>query len=640
MYQAKIRVKRITMVAKKTPAAKNKKDAVLNALRESGKTYRTIFENTGVPTIIIEKDSTISLANSKFEEMSGYRRNEIDGKKKWTEFIAPEDVEKLNTYFTETIKTKISPSGHYPFDFVDRKKAIHRISLNASVIPGTSRIIASFAEVCEEKRLEEALEHDYLQMSGVIYNIPDPTFAIDRSGRVIAWNRAIEELTGIPATEILGKGSYEYALPFFRDRRPMIIDLIFSSDVEIEDLGYSAIQWTGNSLSAETTVNELRGQSYILREIASPIFNKHGELAGSIDSITDITALRQHEIALEDSESRYRTIIENTASAIAIIEEDGTISYINPEFEKIIGYVCEEVEGRKKWTEFVAPPDLQRIQEYEQELRTGREITAVNFEFRFIRFDGEARNGFLTLTPIPDTGKMIVSLMDVTGKIKEEDALQRANRKFSFFNSITRHEILNHLTVVKGFIELSKDQLRNPEFLLACFDKEMAAANAIQNLIMFTRDYQNIGMHPPAWHNISRTITSVADNIRLGSISLSDETEGVEIYADHLLEKVFFHLLDNAVRYGNKIKNIRFFCEESFEELHLICEDDGIGIPPDAKEKIFNRQYFQNTGLDMYLCREIVSITGMSLRETGSYGTGARFEIRVPKGAYRFTSPH
>jgi signal transduction histidine kinase len=280
------------------------------------------------------------------------------------------------------------------------------------------------------------------------------------------------------------------------------------------------------------------------------------------------------------------------------------------------------------------------MKEYEHERRADIEIMPANFEFRFIRFDGEARNGFCTITPIPDSGKMVVSLMDITDKIQEESALQRANKKLNFFNSITRHEILNHLTVVKGFIELSKEQLHNPDFLLKSFDKELAAANAIQNMIVFTRDYQNIGIQPPEWYPISSTIKSAVAGIRLGPITLSNDTEGVEVYADHLFERVFFHLLDNAVRYGGKIRTIRFSCDESFEELHVICEDDGIGIPPDAKEKIFNRQFFQNTGLDMYLVREIVSITGMSIRETGTYGTGARFEIRVPKGAYRFTSSH
>ena len=309
-------------------------------------------------------------------------------------------------------------------------------------------------------------------MSDVIYNIPEATFAIDRNGKVIAWNRSIEELTGIPATDILGKDRYEYALPFFRARRPMIIDLIFSSDGEIEGNGYTEIQWTGNSLSAETSVTDLPQGPQIIKETASPIFNLSGDLIGSIGSITVITRERQREISLQNSESRFRTIIENTASAIAIIEKDDIFSYINPEFEKIIGYVREEVEGRKKWTDFIAPPDLDRMQTYEHECRDNEEIITGNYEFRFIRFDGEVRNGFLTLIPIPDTGKMVVSLMDITNKIQEEDAIQRANKKLNFFNIITRHEILNHLTVVKGFIELSREQIRDPSFLITSLDKE------------------------------------------------------------------------------------------------------------------------------------------------------------------------
>ncbi len=243
------------------------------------------------------------------------------------------------------------------------------------------------------------------------------------------------------------------------------------------------------------------------------------------------------------------------------------------------------------------------------------------------------------MTPIPDTGRLILSLVDVSDKVQEEDALQRANRKLNAFSCITRHEILNHLTVVKGYIELSREQVRDPAFLLRSFDKELAAANAIQNLVTFTRDYQNIGIQPPGWYNLSGLIKMAASGIHLGTIALLVDTDRVEIYADHLLEKVFFHLIDNAVRYGRKIRNIRFSCEESFEELHVICEDDGMGIPPDAKEKIFNRQFFQNTGLDMYLSRQILSITDMTIRETGTYGNGARFEIRVPKGAYRFINP-
>jgi|WetSurMetagenome_2_1015567.scaffolds.fasta_scaffold51940_1 PAS domain S-box-containing protein len=633
--------KSVSMAVKKPPVPKKKKkDPPLTGSDTSDHTFLTIFEHSGLPTLIVEKDSTISLANRAFQNLSGFTRREIEGKKKWMEFVAPEDTGKFLDDSDGKTRKKQLADKPYPFVFVDKGKQNHPVVLTTGVIPKTKQTVLSFLEISERQQSEDPAGFTNQQMSGVIYNIPAATFAVDRNGKVIAWNRSIEELTGTLAADILGKVRYEYSVPFFGTRRQMIVDLIFSSDEEIENLGYTGIQWTGNSLSAETSATGLPEGIRIIRETASPIFSRSGDLIGSIGSITDITRERQREISLQDSESRYRTIIENTASAIAIIEDDDVFSYINPEFEKILGYVREEVEGSKKWTDFVAPPDLDRMLVYEHECRADEEIIHGNYEFRFIRFDGEVRNGFLTLIPIPDTGKMVVSLMDITGKIQEEDAIQRANKKLNSFNIITRHEILNHLTVVKGFIELSREQIRDPSFLITSLDKELTAANAIQNLIVFTRDYQNIGIQPPAWYTLSKIIRSVAAGMKLGSITLSDDTEGIEIYADHLLEKVFFHLLDNAVRHGVKVRTIWFFCKESFEELHVICEDDGIGIPPGAKEKIFKRQFFQNTGLDMYLSREILSITGISILENGIYGSGAHFEIRVPKGAYRFTAPH
>ena len=517
----------------------------------------------------------------------------------------------------------------------DGKKQGHQVSASATPIPRTKRFILSFLE---NTTLPAGVGTETVTqtMSDVLYSIPEPTFAIDRSGKITAWNRALEELTGISAGDMLGKGNREYAIPFFRERRLMIIDLIFATDPEIEKMGYRDIQWTGNTLTADITGLPADGKSRHIREIASPVFSESGELDGAIESITDISMTEHRERVLGDTASKCMIILENIATAIAIIEEDAIISYVNPEFEKIIGYVREEVEGKKKWTEFVAPKELERMRKFEYESRINPENATPNHEFRFIRFDGQLRHGSLTMTPVPEPGKLILSLVDISGKVQEGDALQKANRKLNSFSCITRHEILNHLTVVKGYIESSRDQVRDPAFLLRSFDKQLAAANAIQNLITFTRDYQNIGIQPPAWYAITGLIQTVSSGMNMGSVAFTVSTDRVEIYADHLLEKVFFHLIDNALRYGRKIKNLRFHAQESFEELVIICEDDGIGIPPDAKEKIFKRQFFQNTGLDMYLSRQILSITGISIRETGIYGTGARFEIRVPKGAYRF----
>ncbi len=112
----------------------------------------------------------------------------------------------------------------------------------------------------------------------------------------------------------------------------------------------------------------------------------------------------------------------------------------------------------------------------------------------------------------------------------------------------------------------------------------------------------------------------------------------MNIFAEPLIVKVFFNLMDNATRYGGKITTLRFFVEERRDNLVLFCEDDGEGVMVDEKEMIFTRGFGKNTGMGLFLAREILLITGITLTETGEPGKGARFEITVPKGAWRFTS--
>jgi len=109
----------------------------------------------------------------------------------------------------------------------------------------------------------------------------------------------------------------------------------------------------------------------------------------------------------------------------------------------------------------------------------------------------------------------------------------------------------------------------------------------------------------------------------------------MEVYADPLLEKVFYNLVDNAIRYGERITTIRFSSEGTESGLSIICEDDGAGIPCEEKQRIFERGVGKNTGMGLFLTQEILGITGISIVENGVYGEGARFEIHIPRGTYR-----
>ncbi|MDD4137113.1 MAG: PAS domain S-box protein, partial [Methanoregula sp.] len=587
------------------------------------------------------------------ERMLGYRAEDVVGKTTPLIFLAESEIATRARKIADetgmpvigfeifTHQARLHGSDEREWTCIRQDGTSISVDLTVTVMKEAAGTITGYLciaqEITDRKRVEEAFRISGLQMSGVIYNLPEATFAIDREGKVIAWNRAIEELTGVKAMEILGKGNFEYALPFHQDRRPMLIDLVAADDREIESWDYTIIQRSRNSVSAETTGMIPRGHSTIMQGVAAPIYDESGDIAGAIESLVDITELKKKESDLADSISRYRAILDNTGAATAIIEEDLTITFINPEFEKILGYTREEIVGKRKWTEFISPDDLEMMRAINDTRRIDPRTVPVKYEFRFIRWDGEVRNGLVTLTGIPETQQSIISLLDITDKIHAENACQRANRKLNFFNSITRHDILNQLTALKGNLDLALMENPGPE-AKTMLQKELAAAEAIQAMILFTRDYQDIGIEPPQWQDLGSIIRKARAGVRTGAVSVEIDIEGVTIFGDKLLEKVFYHLISNAIQYGEKISRVRISCDESFEELLVICEDNGIGIPPDAKEKIFNRLFYRNTGLDLYLSQEILSLTGITIRETGAYGTGARFELRVPRGAYRFTS--
>ena len=166
--------------------------------------------------------------------------------------------------------------------------------------------------------------------------------------------------------------------------------------------------------------------------------------------------------------------------------------------------------------------------------------------------------------------------------------------------------------------------------------KEEQAAEAIRKQILFTRDYQNIGVHSPGWYNIGETVSLAIATIDLAGIRVTINLPKVEIYADPLLEKVFYNLVENSIRHGEGVTEIAIRSVETPEGLILAIEDNGTGVPDNEKERIFRREYYKNTGFGLFLGREILAITGLTIRETGLPGKSARFEIFAPRGTYRF----
>jgi signal transduction histidine kinase len=217
---------------------------------------------------------------------------------------------------------------------------------------------------------------------------------------------------------------------------------------------------------------------------------------------------------------------------------------------------------------------------------------------------------------------------------KVESALAMANQKLTLLSQITRHDISNRVFALLVELDLAKD-LAGDGPIRRNLENMGKTALSIQDQIAFTRDYQDIGAQVPSWHSVSALARNAYEQLPTKNVHLSLDLDRVEIFADPMIGKVFYNLIDNALRHGEHVTRIAFSYHVSDTALVIVCEDDGAGIPDADKQHIFTKGFGRDSGLGLFLIREILSITGISIRETGVQGKGARFEMSVPSGDYR-----
>jgi len=229
---------------------------------------------------------------------------------------------------------------------------------------------------------------------------------------------------------------------------------------------------------------------------------------------------------------------------------------------------------------------------------------------------------------------------DITEKKEAEKALFEANKKLNLLSDITRHDIRNSLTSL--LIYLDNTRLTPPSDETARnIDRMEQIAQVIQNAIEFTHDYQNIGVKQAVWHNIAALVQSVSEQVDGTSVGFRIDLSGLEVFADPLMERAIYNIIENALRYGGPgLSEIRSYYEDECQDEHLswIIEDNGVGIRADEKPHLFEHGYGKNTGFGLFFTREILAITGITIEENGTYGHGARFEIRIPRGKWRMES--
>lgn len=350
------------------------------------------------------------------------------------------------------------------------------------------------------------------------------------------------------------------------------------------------------------------GSRIQIEVFGTPITGRDGRVIASLVSFLDITDRK----CAEETIRGLAQFPEEDPYPVIRLAADGALLYAN-------------TPGRE-WLEALEHPEGEL-----PGVVTDLISEVLNQEGLYFEEIDNASGRVYEVTILQPEGEQYVNLYvsDITERKRAERMIRDANEKINLLTSITRHDVANQVTILKGIAQVAL--LNEPEPELAdIFEKIDAVGSTIARQIEFTRAYQELGMRAPGWYDVAE-LTRVNGPETISTSCTCD----AEIYGDPMLENVFFNIIDNAARHGEHATRILVHCKEEPGGLVIIIEDDGTGVPDDQKERIFEKGFGSNTGFGLFFAREILSITGITIQETGAPGRGARFELHVPKGNYR-----
>lgn len=381
---------------------------VENDLRQSEAFYRTLFENTGTATLIIDEDYTILMANSQFEKLSGYCKEELEGKKSWKEMVSKEDLEMMEEHHQLRINDLNTPPELYEARFVDNEGNIRIISINAAVIPGTKRKIASILDLTERKRAEELIKTTLERFYTILSNMRASILLVTNDDIVEFANQAFsdyfnltgapEDLRGLTASEMIKK----------------IENVYQNTAEEINRIQEIVCNW--QPVIGEE-IDMIGGRTCIRDFIPISVYNKpYGRLWLHLD----ITERKKMEKELVDSERRYRYLVEKASAGMFILDKNGVITYLNDHMAHILDYTKDEMLGNHikyfvdEKDEFIRPRKPFEVQ-----------IERHNW-FKFLNNAGNVFWTNLAISPIFNSKKEYIGLLGIVSDINVQKGLEEA----------------------------------------------------------------------------------------------------------------------------------------------------------------------------------------------------------------------
>ncbi|MDD5187681.1 MAG: PAS domain-containing protein [Methanoregula sp.] len=487
------------------------------------------------------------------------------------------------------------------------------------------RALREWQNIAERKRVEEELRESEQRFHSLFDNMIEGhalhEIILDGNGqateyRILDVNAAFENLLNIHRKDVIGKLSCDV----YRVSEPPYLNI------------YALVASSGQAKIFETFFPPM--EKHFMISVYSP---KKGQFATVFE---DITARARAESALRESEQFLDNIVEQIPDMI-FVKDAENLRFVrsNKAGEDLLGYSREELLGKNDY-DFFPKEQADNFIENDREVLHAHTLKDIPDERIQTRNMG-ARILHTKKIPLMDEKGLPRYLLgiseDITERKRAEDQINLANRKLALMTDVTFQDIQNKVTALRGYVEINKENVREHQQIIF-LEKEEDVLESIHRLIKNTKEYQQMGVDQLRWIPLEPGIRMQASLISGKPDFLLDiDLHGLEIYSDPLIDRVFYNLIDNTVKHSKSFTRMSFSCRETPDGLIVICEDDGIGILPEQKNQIFDRVVGGVGKFGLFFVREFLDMSGITIIENGEPGKGARFEITVPKGMYRFT---
>ncbi|MGD0817145.1 MAG: PAS domain S-box protein [Methanomassiliicoccales archaeon] len=602
-------------------------------LAHSEERYRLLAENVKDVIWTMDLAGHFTYVSPSVLELRGYQPEEVMNQG-LDQALTPESLRSVQQYIAEG-REILKRTGRYP----ESTREVEQPRKDGSTVwtevttSGLYDLEGKFVsilgvsrDISERRYSEAALRTSEKRFRTLFENSPLGTFIVDLEGNFLESNQLFCDMLGYEMDGLMRVNMREVTDPPVEVKRTAAVRRLLEQNLENTDTDSDFKRKDGTVWNGALSLAVLKDQNGVKRHL--------------LGMVHDVTEKRKMEDNVAESERRFRTLFQNTQLAITISGMDGKIVETNEQFSRMMGYSSDELKGKNIY-ELQTPRIIAEDSELVNALL--KHVDSANFDRHWVRKDGSTWWGHVVASLLyDDHGKamhILAVILDITERKDSEMKVAIANRKLTLLGDLTSHDVKNRLSAMSGLLQLAEMKANDPQ-LRTYLSKASKLAVDIAGHMDFTKEYQKLGSQEATWISLAQECFSTRSGLDLGNIQLDCGLYGVEIFADPMVPKGFRNIIENAAKHGEHVTKITVSYQETDGGMSLIFEDNGIGIADAEKKMIFEWGYKNRMGHGLHFVSEMLAITGMSIKETGEYGKGARFEVFVPNGSYRIDGAH